>query len=137
MTLASDLIQEASARKLNQFNECEMEVYRKRVLTSELKRDINILIDTTDNESDKIRLILIVLLYCEHISPYEIEEFESRVPALKKSRLYIDLKDKVSRESTDGQSGMVGGAGKMLKKFSIGLLSNFKSGDKFVITKCI
>lgn len=25
----------------------------------------------------------------------------------------------------------------MLKKFSIGLFSNFKSGDKFLITKCI
>lgn len=25
----------------------------------------------------------------------------------------------------------------MLKKFSIGLLSNFKSGDKVLITKCI
>lgn len=32
---------------------------------------------------------------------------------------------------------MVGGAGKMLMKFSIGLISNFKSGDKFLITKCI
>ena len=32
---------------------------------------------------------------------------------------------------------MVGGAGKMLKKFSIGLLSNFKSGDKFLISKLV
>ena len=32
---------------------------------------------------------------------------------------------------------MVGGAGKMLKKLSIGLLSNFKSGDKFLITKLL
>jgi hypothetical protein len=64
MTLAADLIREASARKLNQFNDCEMEIYRKRVLTNELKRDITILLETTDNELDKVRLILIVLLYC-------------------------------------------------------------------------
>ena len=32
---------------------------------------------------------------------------------------------------------MVGGAGKMFKKFSIGLMSNFKTGDKFLITKYI
>ncbi len=50
-----------------------MEIYRKRVLTNELKRDITILLETTDNEQDKVRLILIVLIYCEHISPKEID----------------------------------------------------------------
>lgn len=56
---------------------------------------------------------------------------------LKKSKLFADLKAKISRVSSEGQSGMVGGAGKMLMKFSIGLLSNFKSGDKFLVTKCV
>ena len=32
---------------------------------------------------------------------------------------------------------MVGGAGKMLKKISIGFLSSFKSGDKFLVTKLL
>lgn len=32
---------------------------------------------------------------------------------------------------------MIEGSGKMLKKFTIGLLSNFKSGDKFVVTKYV
>jgi len=32
---------------------------------------------------------------------------------------------------------MVGGAGKMIKIFSKGLLSNFKSGDKFLISKMV
>lgn len=70
-----DLIKEASGRKLNQYNECEMEIYRKRVLTNELKKDILVLLETTEKDEDKIRLILIVLLYCEHISLKEIEEF--------------------------------------------------------------
>jgi hypothetical protein len=35
-----DLINQATARKLNRFNDAEMEIYRKRVLNSELKRDI-------------------------------------------------------------------------------------------------
>ena len=32
---------------------------------------------------------------------------------------------------------MVGGAGTMLKKLSIGLLSTFKNSEKFMITKCL
>lgn len=47
MGLASELLQQASARKLNQFHECEMEMYRKRVLTGELKKDIMVLLETT------------------------------------------------------------------------------------------
>lgn len=32
---------------------------------------------------------------------------------------------------------MIGGSSKMLKKFTLGLLSNFKSGDKFLVTKYV
>jgi hypothetical protein len=32
---------------------------------------------------------------------------------------------------------VIGGSGKMVKKFALGLLSNFKSGDKFLITKYV
>jgi hypothetical protein len=32
---------------------------------------------------------------------------------------------------------MVGGGQKIFKKFAIGLLSNFKSGDKFLVTKYV
>lgn len=34
MSIASELIQIASARKLNQYYELEMEIYKKRVLTN-------------------------------------------------------------------------------------------------------
>jgi hypothetical protein len=61
------LIKEASARKLNQYNECEMEIYRKRVLSSELKKEIYGLLEATSNEQDKVQLIIIILIYCEHI----------------------------------------------------------------------
>ena len=47
------------------------------------------------------------------------------------------MKGKVMSNSRGEQGGMVGGAGKMLKKMSIGLLSNFKSGDKFLLTKLV
>ena len=56
---------------------------------------------------------------------------------MKKSKLFAEVKSKIQKDSNEGQGSMVGGAGKMLKKFSIGLLSNFKSGDKFLATKCI
>lgn len=32
---------------------------------------------------------------------------------------------------------MIGGSSKMLKKFTLGLINNFKSGDKFLVTKYI
>jgi hypothetical protein len=59
------------------------------------------------------------------------------VPALKKSGLFNEVKNRVAKEGRGETGGMVGGAGKMLKKFSIGLLSSFKSGDKFLITKLL
>jgi hypothetical protein len=60
------------------------------------------------------------------------------VPKLNKNKMYQEIKNKIVKETAEGQnSGMVGGAGKMFKKFSIGLMSNFKTGDKFLITKYI
>jgi len=59
------------------------------------------------------------------------------VPALKKSGLFNEVKGRISKEGRGESAGMVGGAGKMLKKLSIGLLSSFKSGDKFLITKLL
>lgn len=57
---------------------------------------------------------------------------------MKKSKLYNELKAKFSKESSsDGNKGVIGGSGKMLKKFTMGLLSNFKSGDKFLVTKYV
>lgn len=44
MNLASELIKDATARKLNQYNECELELYRKGVLTNELKKEIAVLL---------------------------------------------------------------------------------------------
>ena len=32
---------------------------------------------------------------------------------------------------------MIGGSSKMLKKFTLGFINNFKSGDKFLVTKYI
>ena len=80
MNLASQLIKDASARKLNQYNECELQIYRKGVLTNELKKDIAVLLETTENTQDKIRLIIIALLCSEHLTPSETDEFESKVP---------------------------------------------------------
>lgn len=50
-----------------------MEVYRKRVLGNELKKDIDVLLESTTNEQDKVRLVIIILMYCEHIDGKEIE----------------------------------------------------------------
>lgn len=60
------------------------------------------------------------------------------MPKLEKNKMYQEIKNKIVKETAEGQnSGMVGGAGKMFKKFSIGLMSNFKSGDKFLVTKYV
>ena len=59
------------------------------------------------------------------------------MPAVRNNRLFNELKGKLVRDIRGEQGGVVGGAGKMLKKLSIGLLSNFKSGDKWLITKLV
>jgi hypothetical protein len=59
------------------------------------------------------------------------------VPALKKSKFYNELKAKFTRDSPDATKGMIGGSGKMIKKFTMGFLSNFKSGDKFLVSKYV
>jgi hypothetical protein len=32
---------------------------------------------------------------------------------------------------------MIGGSSKILKKFTMGFINNFKSGDKFLVTKYV
>ncbi len=44
-----ELIKVAFPRKLNQYYECEMEIYRKRVLGSEIRKDIDGLLEGTPN----------------------------------------------------------------------------------------
>jgi hypothetical protein len=112
-----------------------MELYRKRVLSSELKRDIAGLLETTENDQDKVQLILIALLYCEHVDIREIDEFETKVPALSKSKLFKEVKARLTKDSPD--PSMIGGSSKLMKKFALGLLSNFKTGDKFLLTKYV
>lgn len=59
------------------------------------------------------------------------------MPGLKKSGLFNEIKGRIVKDGRGDTGGMVGGAGKMLKKISIGFLSSFKSGDKFLVTKLL
>lgn len=105
------------------------------MLSSELKKEIAGLLESSENEQDKVQLVLIILLYCEHIDAKEIEEFEAKVPALKKSKLFAEVKGRLTKDIPD--PNFIGGGGKLMKKFALGLLSNFKSGDKFLLTKYV
>lgn len=49
-----------------------MEIYRKRVLDGELKKEVMVLLESSPNEEDKVRLVLIILICCEHITAKEI-----------------------------------------------------------------
>jgi hypothetical protein len=134
---AEELIKEASARQLKQYNDLEMEIYRKGVLSSELKKEVLLLLDSSPNQQDKLRLVLIVLLCCDHIYPDELQQFEQKLPCLAKSKIFNDYKNKLSRNSAEEQGNMVAGSSKLLKKFAIGLISNFKTADKFLVTKYV
>ena len=53
------------------------------------------LLATTENPQDKVRLVLIILLYCEHLNPKELEAYEAQVPALLKSSFYLEAKKRI------------------------------------------
>lgn len=57
------------------------------------------------------------------------------MPALRKSKLFNEVKARLTKDSPD--PSMIGGSSKLMKKFALGLLSNFKSGDKFLLTKYV
>lgn len=75
-----------------------------------------------DNE-DKIRLLLIYMLYCDNID--EMQEFEQTFPDITKNKKYNEIKEKKLRGSV-----VESASNKYIKKFAKGIWKNLVAGDK-------
>lgn len=81
------------------------------------------------NSEDKVRLLLIFILYVDNIDDFK--EFEQVFPDITKNKKYCEAKDKKLRGSVVESS-----SNKYLKKFAKGIWKNIVSGDKkFRISK--
>lgn len=129
---ADQVLSEAKKRRINQYSQVQEEIYSKKVLNSENKSIIKDLLTNSPDDSDKMRLMLQVLLCCEHSSSKDVQELEAEFPGAKKNKLYSELKAKVFREEGDDklQHGK-----KYLKKFAKGLWNNLMVSDmKYLLT---
>lgn len=94
-----------------------------------MKRDILTLLKEGTEPEDKVRLLLIYIMYADNVD--EIAEFEAVFSDIVKNKKYSDLKDKK-------QKGMVpeSASNKYIKKFAKGIWKNLMAGEKkFRITK--
>jgi hypothetical protein len=61
-------LSQGGKRRLKEFEELEMDIYGKKALGKEQQKDvISLLEDKNVHDDDKVRLMMIYLLLCQHV----------------------------------------------------------------------
>lgn len=110
-----------------------MDIYGKKALGKEQQKDfISLLEDKNVHDDDKIRLMMIYLLLCQHVD--QLEKLQAAFPGVKKNGKYNEMKVKKLKEGSGGGRT----SGKYLKKLAKGLWTNLVAAErKFPLSKDI